>query len=107
MHGVLFLFQSGSGKRAYRTCSYVCKAYTGSGRIHFPGGQIFLLPKHIILEADSISCLIGQNFLGKCVPPDTLAGQTDFPPTSVADLSQSLGGASHISPRILLALSQI
>ena len=42
-----------------------------------------LSPGHIILEADSISCPIGQNFLGKCVPPDTLAWRTDFPPTPV------------------------
>ena len=49
---------------------------TFSWRIDFPPS-----PGNIILEADSISCLVGQNFLGKCVPPDTSAWQTDFPPT--------------------------
>ena len=34
--------------------------------------------------ADSISCLVGQDFLGKCVPPDTFSWQTDFPPTPYA-----------------------
>ena len=36
---------------------------TFSWRIDFPPS-----PGHIILEADGISCLVGQNFLGKCVP---------------------------------------
>ena len=40
-------------------------------------------PRHIILEADSVSCPVGQNFLGKCVPPETSAWRTDFPLTSV------------------------
>ena len=49
---------------------------TFSWRTDFPPS-----PGHIILEADSISCPVGQNFLGKCVPPDTSAWRTDFPPT--------------------------
>ena len=51
---------------------------TFSWRTDFPPS-----PGHIILEADSISCPVGQNFLGKCVPPDTSAWRTDFPPTPV------------------------
>ena len=49
---------------------------TFSWRTYFPPS-----PGHIILGADSISCPVGQNFLGKCVPPDTSAWRTDFPPT--------------------------
>ena len=80
MHGALFY--SGSGKRARtRTCSYSRKMIgsgpdTFSWRTDFPPS-----PGHIILEADSISCLVGQNFLGKCVPPDISAWRTHFPPT--------------------------
>ena len=32
---------------------------------------------------DSISCLVRQDFLGKCVPPDTISWRTDFPLTLV------------------------
>ena len=39
-----------------------------------------------ILGADSISCLVGQNFLEKCVPPDISAWRTDFPLTPVSAL---------------------
>ena len=53
-------------------------ANTFSWRTGFP-----LSPEIIILEADSISCPIGQNFLVKCVPPDISAWRTDFPPTPV------------------------
>ena len=38
---------------------------------------------------DSISCPAGQNFLGKCVPPDTSAWRTDFPPTPAAPSEKS------------------
>ena len=72
-----------SGLVPARTCSYA-RPMIGSGRpdtfswrTDFPPS-----PGHIILEADSISCPVGQNFLGKCVSLDTSAWRTDFPPTT-------------------------
>ena len=56
------LFKSGSGSELVRgLVAMQGHAMIGSGPDTFSG--------HIILGVDGISCPVGQNFLGKCVPP--------------------------------------
>ena len=78
---------------------WLCKANIGSGLDTFSWQTDFPpILRHIILEGESISCLVGQIFLGKCVPPDTSAWRTDFP------LTPEFGGSKshHITTDISL-----